>query len=99
MSLAGTLAAGLPEDSRCKRGVKGELASQESILLAAILDRLNLWIWLNQDERKRGPEPERLVEKLFAANQKKGERDSNIVTFSTAEEFEAAKARIQQGGE
>ena len=86
-----TLAAGLRENSRIMLKASGAKASQETILLAMIADRIEAFRYsFTEDASKRRNPPVSIAE-LFLDAEKQGETAS----FSNAEQFEAALAKIR----
>ena len=55
-SLAATLAAGLPHESRCMRRLAGLNCSPELMLAAMIADDLHRWLWWHTKEGHDGKE-------------------------------------------
>ena len=89
LRLAATLAAGLPETSRSLRKATGRTVDFETELLAYAADRLTqvLW-WLHNDTSK----PPSVLADL------RGEADSsNVQSYASAEEFDAALAALKGG--
>lgn len=93
LRLAATLAAGLPMESRSIRKAAGRtVAFDETELLAYAADRLTqvVW-WLNSDTSK----PPSLVADLNGLTD--GGSDSNVLSFDSPEEFDAALAALKGG--
>ena len=80
---AGRLASGLRDDSRIKMKLSGFKEPLEICLLAAIVDGINILAW--QNSRKNSKRPNSVLEVLISE-----EKESDIVGYNTAEEFEAA---------
>ena len=88
-----TLSAGLREDSRIVLLASDVPARQEVILLATIADRLEAFRYgFSKDAEKGRNKPESIVEALYGESKKK---DTNVSSFETAEDFEAALAKIK----
>ena len=63
--------------------------------MAAAVDRLSMLVWFKTEDGQKGRKrPESILAKL--TNEKQVERDFKV--FETAEDFEAARQRILQGG-
>lgn len=91
LRLAATLASGLRENSRIKLLMAGAPAPLDSILLASIADRIEIFRYSFSENAKYGQHiPVSLVETLYGEREKAG-------GFRTPEEFEAALARIREG--
>lgn len=69
----------------------------ETLLLACIVDKLNILIWQNTRDGSKGRNrPKSFAEVLLGRDKKK---DENIVAFDTAEDFEAALRKFDGTGE
>ena len=90
-----TLSAGLRGDSRIRMAAAGIPAPQDTILLAAIADRVEAFRYgFTEDASKGRNKPSLLVEALL------GEEDKNksgVKGFSSVEEFKAALAQFETG--
>ena len=89
------LSAGLHEDSRIKMRITGRKISTNTILSAAVVDRLSLLVWM---KTKDGANNRNRPESILAKLQEQSAEKDDIVSFRTPEEFEAAKARILERG-
>lgn len=85
---AAVLAAGLPESSRSMRKLTGLPCDLNTVLLAAIADRLSALVWTKT--KKGTKKPEMLVEKLYEKSEKKVGK-TEIETFRDADAFEEAR--------
>ena len=84
------LSVGLRENSRIKMKLSGARVQPDFLLLAAAVDRLSLLVWSKTKDAEKGRKrPKSLVEVL---NGKK--KESDVMAFNTAEEWERAKAKI-----
>ena len=84
------LSVGLRENSRVKMKLSGAKVKPDFLLLAAAVDRLSLLVWSKTKDAEKGRKrPKSLVEVL---NGKK--KESDVMAFNTAEEWERAKAKI-----
>lgn len=93
---AAALACGLGENSRIKMHLSGAKVPIDTLLLAAIADRIGLLLWLNtQDGVKGANRPAPVLDALIGGNDSGSEND--IQSFSSADEFEAARNRIIRG--
>lgn len=84
--LLATLAAGLGEDSRSRRELSGTPISVNTLLLAAIVDRLSVIY-----AALTGTKP---VNSMVQALTGSGEPDGPLMTFDSGEDFFAARERI-----
>lgn len=91
VGLLATLSAGLRENSRIKTKLAGTKVQPELLLLAAAVDRLSLLVWSKTTDAENGTNiPKSIVDILNGDTAP----ESDIVTFETAEEFEAARKEI-----
>lgn len=96
LKTAAVLASGLRDNSRIMMKISGLQISPETALMAAAVDRLSLLFWAKtKDAEKGNNRPESILAKLTGEITTK---DSDLQSFDTAEEFEAARQRILQGG-
>lgn len=86
---AATLAAGLPERSRCMRKLTGLPCSLDTLFLAAIADRLSALVWAKS--KKGTKKPDMLVDKLLNKAEKK---NVELMTFSDVNAFEEARQKF-----
>lgn len=91
--LAATLAAGLPPDSRSMMLLAGEKVTLENTLRAIIADSLARFEW-RMFGGTGSPRPVSILAALRGVSE---EKSSNIQTFDSPEEFEAAMAAIEGG--
>ena len=93
LRLAATLAAGLPEESRSMLKLRGLRISNETQLLASVADSLLRLEW-----RLFGREGSTLPPSILAGLMELPEQDSSDVqSYDSAEEFEAAVAALKGG--
>ena len=91
VTLAATLSAGLRDNSRIKMIAAGAPATQETILLAAIADRVEMFRYgFSKDAEKGKNKPASILETMFGT-----EKKSEIRSFANPKEFEAALARLR----
>ena len=87
------LSVGLRENSRIKMKLSGAKVQPDFLLLAAAVDRLSLLVWSKTKDAEKGRnKPKSLVDVLNGKV-----KESNVMAFDTAEEWEEAKARIIGG--
>ena len=95
LRLAAVLASGLRDGSRIKMAMSGATIGSDTALLAAAVDRLSLLVWSKtKDAEKNRNKPKSMLAMLLKDD---GPKD-DLEKFDTAEEFEAARKRIIQGG-
>lgn len=88
-----TLASGLREDSRIKLKLAGELQPLNTMLLAAIADRLTLLLWARTKDGEKGRNrPKMIVDSLMEQ-----QYPDKTKGFKKAEDFERAWAAATGG--
>lgn len=96
------LAFHLPQDSRIKRIMSGRKWDMDTMLLAAITDRLGTLIWMfSEDGAKGRNRPESVYAMLSGDTQKKEESD-DLLKFASGADFmkhwkEVAQKRKERG--
>lgn len=90
-----TLSAGLPEDSRIMRKMSNQNISKTELVLAAIYDDFNYFLYsLTPDGKKGIGKPVSIVEKWMNIN----DDEQQIMAFDSVNSYEKAKQRILGGG-
>ena len=85
-SKVAALAVGLPQDSRIKRKILNINYTTSELILAMIVDCLNVLIWQNtKDGHKNRNHPEKLYKRLMGLDKK--EKD-DLELFSSPAEFQ-----------
>lgn len=81
-------AYGLRDDSRIKQMMSNQIVPLETTLLASIVDRLSLSLWLQTKDGQKGVNrPKSIVDQLTKQN--KEERDEReYLVFESGEDFE-----------
>ena len=93
VKLAATLSAGLRDNSRIKLYASDLGASQDTILLAIIADRIEaLRYGFSEDSAKKRNKPTPIAEAYLNVREKEA---TEAVSFNTGAELEAALARIR----
>lgn len=83
---------GLRENSRIKMALAGVNYSFDTLLLASILDDLNVLVWSMSENAKKGiNKPQSIADKLLGRAE---DDNSNEIGFDTAEEFERERERL-----
>jgi len=92
VKLVATLSAGLRDDSRIKLRAAGSKVTLNEMLLAMIADRIEMFKYgFSEDAKHRRNVPISVLEELTGETKK----SNKAMGFRTAEEFEAALARIR----
>lgn len=87
---AAALAFHLSPDSRIKRKMSGRTWSMDTLLLAAIADRIGSLIWmLSEDGAKGRNRPDSIVEMLCGDKKQKNTGGNSLKTFTSGEDFAA----------
>lgn len=93
LQLVATLSAGLRDDSRIKLRFADSPVTQDTILLATIVDKIEMFKYLFTTDASKGiNKPSSVVDAILNGNTKK---QKGIVAYKTAEAFEAAMAKYK----
>lgn len=90
VSLLATLAVGLRETSRIKMRLCNAEMPLNSLLLAAMVDRLSVLVWAHSKDGQNGKNRPKSVLALLTGK----EPERQVMAFDTAEEWQAAKNEI-----
>ena len=90
-SVLAALAVGLPDSSRIKRKYSGIDLTIEQMLLAMIVDGINISIW-QRGGAKRNRKPDSIFRKLTEKAKPKDE----LMSFRSPEEYESWLARKRE---
>lgn len=85
---------GLRQDSRTKMAINGMKVPTNTLIMAMVYDKLNLWIWANSKEGRKGKNKPASLTDLLS----KDPPEKNVVAFDKGDDFDAAYQRIIQGG-
>ncbi|HEV7796307.1 TPA: hypothetical protein VZI64_002006 [Streptococcus pneumoniae] len=94
-------AYGLRDDSRIKQMMSDQIVPLETTLLASIVDRLSLSLWLKTKDRQKGVNrPASIAELLTKNNKEEGDKRDYLV-FESGEDFENYRKALlaKTGGE
>ena len=87
-SMVAIFAIGLRDDSRIKMKLSNSKVPPNIMLLAGIIDSLNILIWQNtEDGRKGRNKPKSILSDLY-------HKENDISAFASGKEFEAERQRI-----
>lgn len=87
---------GLRENSRIKMKMNGAKLPLENMLLAATVDHLALLTWLQSENGMQGiGRPQSILNKLLETEEQK---ENDVMSFETPEEFEKARQEIVERG-
>lgn len=99
VSYVAALACGLDENSRIKRIISGQKLPVQTMLLAAIADRLGLLCWAQTSDACKGQNRPKSILDAMLAGAEKNTGESDIETYSSAEEFIAQRNILAGKGE
>ena len=89
------LCVGLRENSRIKMKLSGANVAPDFLLLAKAVDLLGLLLWSKTEDAQKGiNQPKSIVDMLTRV-----EKESDVLSFENAEDFEAEWIRITKGVE
>jgi len=90
-SLVASLVVGLRDDSRIKMKLSGAKAPAEIILLASIIDRLSVLVWMQTKDAQKGRNrPKSLLDIMYP-------KETNNTVYRTGEDFEKARKKLIEG--
>lgn len=94
-SKVAVLAIGLRDDSRIKMKMNNMRHSIDTMLLAALVDRMSLLLWAKTEDGMKGyNRPKSVFDQLMGE-----EKRNDIVAFDTPEDFEKEWNKIAKRGE
>ena len=92
LTTAAALSVGLRDNSRVKMKLAGVEAGQDTLLLAAIVDRLSLLWWAKTKDAESGKNrPHSIFEKL--TRRPEDEQEKKVTAFRSGDDFKAAWAK------
>lgn len=91
LKMVGSLALGLRDNSRIKMAMTGSQASSEVMLMAAMVDRLSLLVWMKTKDAEKGKnKPKSILENLT-----KSENIENTnIAYTSGEDFIRAREEL-----
>lgn len=96
LTTVAALSAGLRDNARIKMKISGARIDSETMMLAAITDRLGMLVWMQSRDGAKGKNrPKSILAEIL----QKGQTESDIQSYTTPEEFEAARRRILEDGD
>lgn len=89
MKLLATLFVGLREESRTKMYLLGAKSTRTDILMAAVVDRLSMLLWMLSEDGKNGiNRPKSIISAILGTQEE--ENKDKVEAFEKAEDFENA---------
>ena len=88
VGLIATLAAGLRDDSRIKMSLGDMKVTQQTLFMAAIVDRLNLLLWTRTKDAEKGKNrPQPILDGLI-------KKQGTVDGFNSGEDFERIRNKM-----
>lgn len=92
LELVATLASGLHDNSRIKLKMASSKLDTQTMLMASILDHLSILLWTKTKDAQEGRnKPKSILNELLGVEE---EKENDLITFDTMEEFEEIRRRI-----
>lgn len=82
------LSAGLRDDSRVKMKLSGAVAPTDTMLLAAVADRLSLLVWMKTKDGSKGRNKPKSILDSFNG------KESNISAYISGEDFMKEREKL-----
>ncbi|MDS5089933.1 DUF5361 domain-containing protein [Streptococcus pneumoniae] len=94
-------AYGLRDDSRIKQMISDQIVPLETTLLASIVDRLSLSLWLKTKDGQKGVNRPASIAELLTKNNKEEGDERDYLVFESGEDFENYRKALlaKTGGE
>lgn len=95
------LAYGLRDDSRIKQIMSNQIVPLETTLLASIVDRLSLSLWLQTKDGQKGVNRPTSIAEMLTKNHKEERDERDYLVFESGEDFENYRKALlaKTGGE
>ena len=94
-------AYGLPDNSRIKQIMSDQIVPLETTLLASIVDRLSLSLWLQTKDGQKGVNRPTSIAEMLTKNHKEERDERDYLVFESGEDFENYRKALlaKTGGE
>ena len=94
-------AYGLRDDSRIKQMMSDQIVPLETTLLASIVDRLSLSLWLQTKDGQKGVNRPPSIAAMLTKNNKEESDERDYLVFESGEDFENYRKALlaKTGGE
>lgn len=101
LSQVAVFAYGLRDDSRIKQMMSDQIVPLETTLLANIVDRLSLSLWLQTKDGQKGVNRPTSIAELLKKNHKEESDERDYLVFESGEDFENYRKALlaKTGGE
>ncbi|HFH1593277.1 DUF5361 domain-containing protein [Streptococcus pneumoniae] len=95
------LAYGLRDDSRIKQMMSDQIVPLETTLLASIVDRLSISLWLQTKDGQKGVNRPMSIAEMLTKNNKEESDERDYLVFESGEDFENYRKALlaKTGGE
>lgn len=90
-------AYGLKDDSRIKQLLSDQVAPVDRVLLAGIVDRLSMLLWIQSKDGQKGVNRPVSLTDFFVKKEKEDTRD--FMTFESPEDYESYRKQLFEGSE
>lgn len=88
-------AYGLKDDSRIKQLLSDQIAPVERVLLASMVDRLSMLLWIQSKDGQKGVNRPAALTDFFIKKEKEDTRE--FMTFESPEDYEAYRKQLFSG--
>lgn len=94
-------AYGLKDDSRIKQLLSDQIAPVERVLLASMVDRLSMLLWIQSKDGQKGVNRPTSIAELLTKNHKEESDERDYLVFESGEDFENYRKTLlaKTGGE
>ncbi|MGI0385681.1 DUF5361 domain-containing protein [Streptococcus pneumoniae] len=97
LTTVAVFAYGLKDDSRIKQALSDQVAPVDRLLLAGIVDRLSMLLWIQSKDGQKGVNRPTPLTDFFIKKEKEDTRD--FMTFESPEDFESYRKRLFERSE
>lgn len=95
LSTVAVFAYGLKDDSRIKQLLSDQIAPVERLLLAIMVDRLSMLLWIQSKDGQKGVNRPTSLTDFFIKKEKEDTRE--FMTFESPEDYEAYRKQLFYG--
>ncbi|CIO43890.1 phage protein [Streptococcus pneumoniae] len=88
LSQVAVFAYGLRDDSRIKQMMSDQIVPLETTLLASIVDRLSVSLWLQTKDGQKGVNRPMSIAEMLTKNNKEESDERDYLVFESGEDFE-----------
>ena len=92
LTTVAVFAYGLKDDSRIKQALSDQVAPVDRILLAGIVDRLSMLLWIQSKDGQKGVNRPVPLTDFFVKKEKEDTRD--FMTFESPEDYQNYRKRL-----